>query len=480
MKKILLNVRTTEKRMVLLDGNSVKELWIEQPGQESNVGNIYRGRVINVVPGMQAAFVDIGADQNGFIQRKDLGGTHKQSISSIVHQGQELIVQVIKEGVGDKGPKLTSVVELAGQCVVYLPEGNYIAVSKKIHTQEKQNELRQFGEEICQNKEGLIFRTASEDVPCDDIEKEIIMLRKKWEELIAVKDKKVPNVIYQHSQFYDRILREASLKLLDEIIVDDLGTVQELKRLLKPYGDYAERVIYSSDKEDLFNKYNIQAEIDKGLKTQIWLKNGASLIIEQTEALTVIDVNTSKFTGKLDKGDTILKTNQIAAVEIARQLKLRDIGGMIFLDFINMKQKVDQEQVTRVLQEELKKDLNSTRVFGFTNLGLVEMTRKRVRPSLQQKLTTTCPTCNGAGYILSPETVAFKLERELWELKGMDKEAVWVEVPAGLKDVFSKKHQIRLEEALNYQLFVTINKDLEQSYTIRHVGSIKEIEQRIH
>ncbi|NEU29764.1 Rne/Rng family ribonuclease [bacterium LRH843] len=488
MKKIYFNVSSRERRAAVVENGQVVELMIERTLQNRIVSNVYRGKVVTVLPGMQAAFVDIGHEKNGFLYRDDLLSFHlseedeelkkQRNISSFVRQGEEIIVQVTKEGFGTKGPRLSGVVSFPGQFIVYMPEGGYVGVSRRFSSENERERWRQTGEELMEGKEGIIIRTSCEGQPEDVVKQELHLLRTCWQELWKKeKSDKAPALIHQDSGLIERIVRDFSYDQIDEIVVDSLQEYHLLKELLEPTASLRKIRLYR-EKENIFSAYGIEQELEKALRRQVWLKNGAYLMIDQTEALTVIDVNTGKFTGKTDLHDTIRKTNSEAAKEIAKQLRLRDISGIIIIDFIDMKREQDREHVLSVFINALKADRTKTNVLGITGLGLVEMTRKKIRQNLQASLSKQCPTCTGKGVVLSDEAQAFKIERELWEHRGMDDEALVLELPSTVSPVlFGEKgeHLKRLEETLGFRILVFPNKKLkEEKFSIRYIGDLQE------
>ncbi|MFS0822548.1 Rne/Rng family ribonuclease [Bacillus sp. 1P02SD] len=485
MKTIIINTKTSEKRVAVLEESKVLELNIQQPKHKEIVGNIYKGRVIDVLPGMQAAFVDIGLGRNGYIGREQLVSYHlspqtekEKNISHFVRQGEEIIVQVTKEGGDRKGPKLTGLIEFSGASLVYLPFGNYVAVSRKMKEEEERDRWRRFGQENLQNEEGLIVRTACEYQDEVKILNELEFARSRYKSLQNQQKKlKAPSLLFDANNLVDKMILEHRLETIKEIVIDDTQTFRQLKEQL---GE--EKVSYYRGKENIFSYYGIEKEIERGLKSIVWLDNGAYLLIEQTEALTIIDVNTGKFQGKENLRDTVLKANLAAAKEIAYQLMLRDISGIILIDFIDMKINDDRQKVIQALRAVSKNDRNRVTVHGFTSLGILEITRKKTRNDLSAILQTNCPTCTGTGRIDSPETVVFKLERELWEHQGKDHDAVWIEATEEVKNVFlgeHHEHKKRLEEALSVKMYITELVSSRHDYKIRQIGSDDEIKARL-
>lgn len=486
MKTIIINVKTSEKRVAVVEDHKVLELNIQQPKHKEIVGNLYKGRVIDVLPGMQAAFVDIGIGRNGYIGREQLASYHlspqsekDKNIAHFVRQGEEIIVQVTKEGTERKGPKLTGLIEFPGTSLVYSPFGNYVAVSRKMKEEEERDRWRNFGKTYLEKPEGLIIRTACENKDESIILKELEIQRSRFNSLIEKqKLRKPPSLLFDANHLVDKILLEHQFEDIEEIVIDEAQEYKQIKDLL---GE--EKVSFFRGKENIFSSYGIEREIEKALKHIVWLDNGAYLLIEQTEALTIIDVNTGKFQGKENLRDTVLKTNIAAAKEIASQLRLRDISGIVLVDFIDMKHNDERQKVIQALRSVAKEDRNRMTIHGFTSLGILELTRKKTRQDLSGILQTSCPTCSGTGRVDSAETIAFKLERELWEYQGMDYDAIWIETTEEVKQILlgeNTNHKKRLEEALSFRIYVTEIVSPRHEYFIRHIGTIGEMKERLN
>jgi ribonuclease G len=483
LNTLVINYLGREKRYALIKDDKLEKLVIEQPKQESSVGNIYFGTVTKVLPGMNAAFVDIGQAKNGFLHGDKLPASlelkdKNNGIASMVHQGEKLLVQVEKDATGNKGPRLTGIIELTGHCVVYMPRGFYIAVSKKIEDPYVREDWRQFGLENKREEEGILFRTACEQTPKEAVLEELEELRERYKKMIVLSQTaKKPGLILEKDSFIEEIQTELSKMNRGEIIVDHL----ELKQMLAK-GNRNEQLalIHFRQKENIFTAYGIDHEIEKALKRIVWLEKGAYLIFDETEALTIIDVNTGKFSGKNNLRDTIIKTNELAAAEIARQLRLRDIGGMVLIDFIDMKDAEDRNRVRKTMERSLKYDEKRTRIVGFTPLGILQLTRKRTKVSISENLETKCEICHGTGKVLSPETVAFQLERELLELRNSDYEGVLVETTREVQEIFSGSKNIeqeRLEEFIGLKIVFSIIELAKPSYNVKQLGDLENIMQ---
>ncbi|UQD52890.1 ribonuclease E/G [Bacillus methanolicus] len=475
--KLIVNSLTREKRFALLNGQTVEKFFIEQPRSHSIVGNLYLGVVSKVLPGMNAAFVDIGEEKSGYLHRDKLPAfvlsdepkevRNNRSISSFVHQGEKILVQVEKDATGTKGPRLTGIIELQGEYMIYMPNGRYIAVSKKIVDERNRERWRRFGKQIKAENEGLIFRTSAENQTEDVIASELEALRNMYKELerIAASRKK-PSLLFEKDLFYKQLISEIKTIGTGEVIVDDILLKDKIERYVKDAKINVNVALYTG-KENIFNAWGIEHQIEKALKRIVWLDNGAYLIFDEAEALTVIDVNTGKYSGKNDLQDTVVSVNLAAAEEAARQIRVRDIGGIILIDFIDMNREEDRERVLQKMQSELTKDDRRTKVIGFTPLGILQLTRKKTKVAISEALTAKCVVCEGTGRVLSPETVAFRLERELWEQRHSDYDGVLIETTKEVADVFAGEnniHQIRLEEMLGLKIKFEIKEDSPKPY----------------
>ncbi|MFC0270154.1 Rne/Rng family ribonuclease [Metabacillus herbersteinensis] len=484
MRKLIIDEKTSEKRCAILEGNRFTEIHYDQQQRAEIVGNIYTGRVTKVLPGMQAAFVDIGHTKNGYLSLKDIvdyqlsekeKSTHL-SISHFVHEGQQIIVQVQNEGNEQKGPKLTTNVEFGGGMLVYMPHGNYCAVSKKIDESKERERLLHLAKKLRVGHEGLLFRTASSGVSEEQLTRAYDSLKEQYLSLTTAKVK-APSCLFVAREFIPRILHELSLNSSDSIVCDTIDRVQDLRKI------YPDTGIELYDKrESIFTYFGLEQEIDKVLKRMVWLKNGAYIIIERTEAMVIIDVNTGKFSGKSSLRDTVLKTNVEAAREAVAQIRLRNLSGMILIDFIDMRFKEDQQQILDTISRELRNDRVQTKVIGFSELNILQLTRKKVRQPVEANLTATCPTCKGSGRVPSPESIAFKLERELWGYQYMDDEAIWVEASEDVVELFkgdNVEHLKQLERTLKFKILLTIEDSHFPYYHLKHKGDYETISKRI-
>jgi ribonuclease E len=406
----------------LLEGRVLVEHSVSTTGDDdaSIDGNIYLGRVQNVLPGMEAAFVDIGTPKNGVLYRGDVtwdrGEIEGQQpkIERLLKNGQTVIVQVTKNPIGAKGARLTQEVSLAGRFVVIVPgEPNTYGISKRLPDDERKR-LRRILEGLRPDDAGLIVRTAAEGATADELERDLRRLRQQWEQISDLAKRSKPaRLLYQEPPLVLRLLREEFTKEYRGVLIDDRALYEEVRAYIEAVTpELAERIEYYDEAEEglpLFERHHVQEQLLKALDRKVWLPSGGSLIIERTEALTVIDVNTGKNVGRSNLEETVFRNNLEAADEVARQLRLRDIGGIIVIDFIDMEIRDNREKVGRAFRDALARDKTRTQVFDISELGLVEMTRKRVSEGLVESVSETCPTCEGRGYLLD-ETLLEELQ----------------------------------------------------------------------
>lgn len=487
MVKIIVNTVTKEKRLIVLKDNKVEEIIVEQPKEQSLVGNIYYGTVTDVVPGMNAAFINIGVSKNGFLHINDLPNYQKttdkqrQSITNLIHEGEKILVQVTKDGTLTKGPRLTGLIEFDSNLLVYIPYGKYVAVSKKL-SEEARTAWRSFGKQIKKGSEGLIIRTDSEAATKEEVLGQLQQLREEYYQLVKASEQCTgPTLLLERDTFFARLLNEIKKYTNVEVIVDEIKLRHQLSKSFVKNDNITVSLVSSAEQITYSGK--IDNAINRSLRRLVWLENGASIVFDQTEALTVIDVNTGKYVGKGSLRQTVLKVNKLALKEIARQIRLRNLGGIILIDFINMKHAEDRNYILKLAKAELGDDEKRTTVVGFTSLGILQLTRKRTTPSLVATLTSNCPVCNGSGKVLSSESVAFQLERTLWEYRNTNAEAVLVEATEDVIKTFSGEndaHRQRLENVLYLKIFFLKSENCQPSFSIRQFGSKSEISDRFN
>lgn len=430
-KKIVVHTAAEETWVAVLEDDVLMELYVEQGAVQRLVGNIYKGRVENVLPGMQAAFVNIGLERNAFLYVADAvprhpnGGEEEdpapaigQGISDVLREGQEVVVQVSKEPIGTKGARITTHLTLPGRNLVLMPDVDYVGVSRRIENEKERERLRTVARHLKPPGMGLIVRTVAEGMAEEDLVQDVEFLLKLWRQVEKrISNTSAPAVVYRDLDLIYRIVRDLFTQDVDSFVVDSLEVYEralELLDIMSP--ELKSRVVYFDPDEDILQVYGLEADLERAFRRKVWLRCGGYIVIDQTEALTAIDVNTGKFVGSTSLSKTVLTANLEAAQEIARQLRLRNIGGIIIIDFIDMDDPADQAQVISTLQEYLKRDKVKVNVLGLTKLGLVEMTRKKVRQALDNVFLKSCPYCEGLGKIPSEETVSLKVRRHIKRL----------------------------------------------------------------
>lgn len=417
MKRILFDISENFNQVAYIKDSILIEYHIENPANRSIVGNIYKGKVQNVIKGMQSAFIDIGIGKNAYLFINDIIGKNdsnakKKTITKLLKPGQEIMVQVSKDSMGLKNPKVTTNFSLPGKYVVLMPGVDYIGISHRIDNEIEKSKLMEIAKRIKPENAGLIIRTAAQNVRKEEFENDILSLCKLYEKIMErYETAKAPDLIYEEENFIIKYIRDMSSFMVDEIIINDLKQYEELKNYLKNQ-DHKNFVV-RYEEGDLIGLYGVEKQVERLLNKRVWLKSGGFIIIDKVEALTVIDVNTGKYIGNSSLQETILKTNIEAAKEIAVQLRLRDIGGIIIIDFIDMDNENDRQKLIDVFEECLKNDRSKCSLLGFTQLGLVEMTRKRVRSNVSEYMIDKCPCCNGTGYIISNDMLLLKLKRTI-------------------------------------------------------------------
>lgn len=493
-KKLFVNSLDRETRVAVVEDQKVVELLIERPLEKRVVGNVYKGRVVNVLPGMQAAFIDIGISKNAFLYVDDIypsRGIVKDTeescptVKELIKEGEEILVQVNKEPVGNKGARVTTNISLAGRYLVYVPFGNHIGISRKIEDESERERLKEMADEIVQGSEGLIIRTACEGISEHEFLQDVNSLRIKWQEILAKeKNASICSLIYQDVDMISKLVRDLMTDDVDECMIDNSSHYHRLKQEIQLYPEIKGVLTHYKGNQNIFDYYQITADLERSLRKKVWLKNGGYLIIDQTEALTVIDINTGKYTGHQNLEETVYKTNVEAAKEIARQLRLRDIGGIVVIDFIDMILQEHQESVLQALEEAVKKDRTKTNVVGITALGLVEMTRKKIRQNVLEVTTKFCSYCDGKGYTASEETIAAQVERILLEYRNAgDIEGVLVQVhPSVAGKLFGEgRSSLReLEKHCGFKVFLhgTPHNHLEE-YQVIYMGSLAETKRKL-
>ena len=439
MKELVINVDPLETRIALCDNKRLAELTVERQESRSLVGNIYKGRVDSVVPGMQAAFVDIGFEKNGFLYVSDIAGAegtgdfvfeegtvharartrrNQRSIESLLKKGQHIMVQVSKDRLGAKGCRLTNYITLPGRYLVLMPTVKHLGVSRKIEDEKERERLKKILQTVRPAGVGLITRTAGEGKGKGDFQNDVRYLSKVWEK-IKNKMESVKGTALLHEDMGPilRVVRDTFTNDVDRLTIDSDSEYSRILNFLDLFApNLRKRCKLYQSKRPLLDKMGIEAEIEMALRRTVYLKNGGSICIDQTEALVAIDVNTGKFTGRKGLEETVFRTNMEAAEEVARQIRLRDMGGIIVVDFIDMDLPRNRRELLHKLTECLKADRAKTTVSDITELGMIEMTRKRVKHNLVRTLSQSCPYCEGSGLVRSVSTMTVEVLRRLQSL----------------------------------------------------------------
>jgi ribonuclease G len=457
-KEMIISSNGHETMVAILEDDLVAEIFVERERQRGVVGNVYKGRVSKVLPGMQSSFIDLGLERDGFLYVADVvdtleefdklesgedeaGGAvrperaegrgredaHAQPrIEDLLKEGEEILVQVVKEPLGTKGARLTSHVTMAGRFLVFMPTVDHVGVSRKIESREERSRLRGIVREFREAHGftgGVIIRTAAGGRPKEDIVSDLEAFHKVWLVIRQrMESSRAPAVVYREQSLVGKLLRDLLTDEFQAIRIDhplEYQRALELVERIMPA--LAPKVKLYSKPYPIFEEYGVQAEIDKALKSKVWLKSGGSIVINQTEALVAIDVNTGRYVGKKTSGrleDTIVKTNLEAVKEIVRQLRLRDLGGIIVLDFIDMEERKNRQKVLQAVELELKKDRSPSKALQVSDFGLVIITRKRVKQSLERVLTEPCPYCSGTGVIKSSSTICYEILSEVKKVGG--------------------------------------------------------------
>jgi len=423
-KKLVINVTHHETRVALLEDDTIVELFMKRKDDNNIIGNIYKGVVRRVLPGMQAAFIDIGLKQAAFIHVNDIirepaedasDAKIKPSIEELISEGHTILVHVIRSPSDSKGARVTSHISLPGRFLVLMVHGDLIGISRRIVDEPERQRLKNIVSENKPDDAGFIVRTAAEGVNEEKIIREMTFLINLWERIqTEAKSAPAPSRVHQELNISLQAVRDLLTLEADGLIVDSLKDYEAIIKFLDRFIPMMkDSVIFYQDDEPIFDAYNLEGDISRAIQRKVWLKSGGDIVIDQTEALTAIDVNTGRYVGKHNLEETLLKTNLEALKEIAYQIRLRDIGGIIIIDFIDMEKKVNREKVFNALVEALKKDRRKTYVLPMSEIGIIQMTRKKTKSSLVRTLCEPCHYCKGEGCHLSPRSLCYKVYREI-------------------------------------------------------------------
>jgi ribonuclease G len=451
-REIIVNASMVETRVAVLEDGQLAELMIGDSKNQGVAGNIYKGRVLKILPGMQAAFVDLGLSKDAFLYVRDIyedieeyeqflaageegevetirsapppkrsARSGQTSIEELLQEGQEVLVQVAREPLGTKGARITSHITLPGRFLVYMPTEQHIGVSRKIENEAERTRLRKIVQELSNGTEGIIVRTAGMGKKRDEIAADLEFLRSLWRKIRARAESFTPPALVQRDlDLVFRIFRDLFTKEVTRLVVDSPAEYERCLEFVESlFPDLRSHLFLYTEDEPIFRSFGVEREIEKALRPKVWLKSGGYIIIEETEALVSIDVNTGRYVGKHDFEETVFRTNLEAAREIARQVRLRDLGGIIIIDFIDMARQEHRDRVLHEIKESLKSDRSPTNVALLSELGLVEMTRKRVKQGLIQSLSISCPACSGTGFLRATPSLARQIlrEAEWWMFK---------------------------------------------------------------
>ena len=446
-KELIINAIDHETRVAFVEDGNPRELFIERPKESDIAGNIYKGRVVRVLPGMEAAFVDIGLDQAAFIYVADVLNNYQEfeylmqslsedgendqddigrekrpphldqefMIQDLLREGQEIMVQVSKAPIGSKGSRITTRISLPGHFLVLMPTTDHIGISRRIENEDERRRLKERLTDLRPENYGVIARTVSEGVSMEKLANEMGFLTSLWLD-IQKRDGNgpVPSLLHKELNVTLRAVRDLFTREVDKLVIDSKQGYEEILKFLDTFMPRLKVCVeLYEDNEPIFDAYNLESDISRALKKKVWLKSGGYIVIEHTEALVAIDVNTGRYVGRQNLEETILKTNLEAVKEIAYQVRLRDIGGLIIIDFIDMGKKSNQERVFNALREALKKDRSKTHVLPMSELGLIQMTRKRTRETLNRMLCEPCFYCEGEGYLKSMRTICYNIYRDI-------------------------------------------------------------------
>jgi ribonuclease G len=425
--EILINAGIHEARAAVVEGGIVQEVFLERDSRRGLISNIYKGRISRVLPGMQAAFIEIGLERTAFLHASDIvdgnqsagegEASRTENIRALVAEGDEILVQVVKDPLGTKGARLTTYITLPSRYLVYMPQGKGVGVSARVENEAERERLRTVvqGFTLPEENAGFIVRTAAEDATPEALQSDMIYLRKLWEFIRQKGLRTAPGqLVHADLPLHLRVLRDLLRPDVERVLIDHAGAHREMLEFAATFTpDAVPRIELHADPRPVFELHHVEEEIQKALDRKVPLKSGGYLIIDQTEAMTTIDVNTGAFVGHRNLEETIFRTNLEASVAIARQLRLRNLGGIIIIDFIDMEESEHRRQVIQALERALSTDHVKTNISSVSPLGLVEMTRKRTRESLEHVLCRACPTCEGRGFVKTVETVCYEVFREV-------------------------------------------------------------------
>ena len=482
--EILINITRDEIRVGLLEAGQLVEFYVERKLDASLVGNIYQGKIVKILPGMQSAFVDIGLDKAAFLYVTDIQegleefapflddeekensieivskrGKPDLAIEELIQEGQEILVQVSKDPIGSKGARVTSYITMPGRYLVLMPNVDHIGISRRISDEAERTRLRSIVDDIKLKGYGFIIRTASEGSTEDEIKKDLDFLLLLWETIQKKRDKvSAPSLLYSDLDLIFRSVRDLMIQDVKRLVIDSSEEYERIKEFVRTYFEkFLGKIELYEGTEPIFDAYGIELDISRALGRKVWLKSGGYIVIDQTEAMTVIDVNTGKFVGKEELEDTILKTNLEAVKEIAYQIRLRNLGGIIIVDFIDMEKYENRERVFNSFVEAMKKDKAKNTISHISELGLIQMTRKRVRESLGRTLCESCPYCEGKAFVKSPRTLCYEIFRKVLRLAKHGSDRIIVTTHPSVAELLTDEERAGIEDIESvYNVKITI------------------------
>jgi ribonuclease G len=486
--ELVINASREEGRVALLEGGQVVELYIERKRDASLVGNIYKGKVMKILPGMQSAFVDVGLEKAAFLYvadiMTDMGEYYEAfldseadrldfysradkmaeflSIEELLQEGQDILVQVSKDPLGTKGARVTSYITLPGRYVVLMPNVEHVGISRRIENEESRARLKAVASDLKPKGFGIIMRTASEDATNEEMQRDLEFLMLLWENIQSRKEKvSAPFLLHSDLDLVFRSVRDFMSQDVERLVIDSPEEYERVREFARTYFPRLnDKIELYEGREPIFDAFAIELDISRALGRRVWLKSGGYIVIDQTEAMTVIDVNTGKFVGKESLEDTILKTNLEAVKEIAYQIRLRNLGGIIIIDFIDMEKSENREKVFGAFVDVMKRDRAKNTIYNLSELGIIQMTRKRVRESLGRVLCEQCPYCEGKGFVKSARTVVYEILRKLKKMNLPANTTVMIKANPAVADLLSdeERHGIENIES-HYGIKVIVKED---------------------
>ena len=495
MNRIVIDSGIRENKVAILENDELVDMYVDRIDDQRITGNIYLGRVVNILPGMQAAFIDIGLKKNAFIHLRDVlsrSVVEKEDfnisdfrIEDVIKQGQDILVQIQKEAFNTKGPKASTQLSLTGKYVAIMDGTDYIGVSRKIQKSTERERLRNIASKYTYDNMGVVVRTISDGEDECKIAEDISYLVKKLKGIKQSAKISRPPKLISGLGIEQKIIRDFLNDNIDEIVLNDVELYKSLIQTFKAmFDESVKKLVFFDKSSDIFSYFGIDKMMESALEREVALSSGGSIVIDETEALTIIDVNSGKFIGDKNLSDTVLKVNIEAAKEIGKQLRLRNIGGIVIIDFIDMKKEKDVKIVLEALKDEMKKDVNTTNILGMTKLGLVEMTRRKTIGRLTTRMLRKCPCCEGLGKVTSESVVINNIENEAKKaFKNTKAKCMAIEVNPIVIDYIEDKCKNLFKDIERYydiKVIIVANKEMDYgAHRIIRMGSIEFVENHL-